>query len=184
MKMKIVADSSANLLALPDIDFGIVPLHVIVGENDYVDDDKIDLTAMQEDLSSYKGKTSPSPHEWENAFGDADVVFCITITSSLSGTYNSAVIAKDIYEQNHAGRKVYVLDSLSTGPEIALFIEKIAELVRDKKVDGITDLSDQSSREGMRICIELRRDVNPNVILNQLYKHTQLQDTFAVITCK
>ena len=78
MKMKIVADSSANLLALPDIDFGIVPLHVIVGENDYVDDDKIDLTAMQEDLSSYKGKTStssPSPHEWENAFGDADVVY-------------------------------------------------------------------------------------------------------------
>ena len=56
-----------------------------------------------------------------------------------------------------------------------------AELVRDKKVDGITDLSDQSSREGMRICIELRRDVNPNVILNQLYKHTQLQDTFGVI---
>ena len=60
MKMKIVADSSANLLALPDIDFGIVPLHVIVGENDYVDDDKIDLTAMQKDLSSYKGKTSTS----------------------------------------------------------------------------------------------------------------------------
>ena len=124
---EIVADSSANLLSLPDIDFGVVPLHIIVGENDYIDDDKIDLTAMQENLSSYKGKTStssPSPHEWENAFGDADVVFCITITSSLSGTYNSAVIAKDIYEHNHTGRKVYVLDSLSTGPEIALFIEK------------------------------------------------------------
>lgn len=133
MKMKIVADSSANLLSLPDIDFGLVPLHIIVGENDYIDDDKIDLTAMQENLSSYKGKTStssPSPHEWENAFGDADVVFCITITSSLSGTYNSAVIAKDIYEHNHTGRKVYVLDSLSTGPEIALFIEKIAELIK------------------------------------------------------
>lgn len=63
----------------------------------------------------------------------------------------------------------------------ARLIEKMAELVRDKKIDGITDLSDQSSREGMRICIELRRDVNPNVILNQLYKHTQLQDTFGVI---
>jgi DNA gyrase subunit A len=63
----------------------------------------------------------------------------------------------------------------------ARLIEKIAELVRDKKIDGITDLSDQSSREGMRICIELRRDVNPNVVLNQLYKHTQLQDTFGVI---
>ncbi|MBU3878376.1 DNA gyrase subunit A [Faecalicatena sp. AGMB00832] len=63
----------------------------------------------------------------------------------------------------------------------ARLIEKIAELVRDKKIDGITDLADQSNREGMRICIELRRDVNPNVILNQLYKHTQLQDTFGVI---
>ena len=63
----------------------------------------------------------------------------------------------------------------------ARLIEKIAELVKEKRVDGITDLSDQSNREGMRICIELRRDVNPNVILNQLYKHTQLQDTFGVI---
>ena len=63
----------------------------------------------------------------------------------------------------------------------ARLIEKIAEMVRDKKIDGITELSDQSSREGMRICIELRRDVNPNVLLNQLYKHTQLQDTFGVI---
>lgn len=63
----------------------------------------------------------------------------------------------------------------------ARLIEKIAELVRDKKIDGITDLSDQSSREGMRIVIELRRDVNANVLLNQLFKHTQLQDTFGVI---
>ena len=63
----------------------------------------------------------------------------------------------------------------------ARLIEKIAELVRDKKIDGITDLNDHSSREGMRICIDLRRDVNANVVLNQLYKHTQLQDTFGVI---
>ena len=63
----------------------------------------------------------------------------------------------------------------------ARLIEKIAELVKDKKIDGITELSDQSSREGMRVVIELRRDVNANVILNQLYKHTQLQDTFGVI---
>lgn len=63
----------------------------------------------------------------------------------------------------------------------ARLIEKIAELVRDKKVDGITGLRDESDREGMRIVIELRRDVNPTIILNQLYKHTQLQDTFGVI---
>ena len=62
----------------------------------------------------------------------------------------------------------------------ARLIEKIAELVRDKKIDGITDLNDHSSREGMQICIDLRKDANANVILNQLYKHTQLQDTFGV----
>lgn len=63
----------------------------------------------------------------------------------------------------------------------ARLVEKIGELVRDKKVDGITDLRDESSREGMRVVIELRRDVNPNILLNQLLKHTQLQDTFGVI---
>ncbi len=63
----------------------------------------------------------------------------------------------------------------------ARLIEKMAELVRDKKIDGITSITDESSREGMRINIELRRDVNANVVLNQLYKHTQLQDTFGVI---
>ena len=63
----------------------------------------------------------------------------------------------------------------------ARLIEKIAELVKDKKIDGITAINDHSNREGMRICIELRKDVNANVILNQLYKHTQLQDTFGII---
>ena len=63
----------------------------------------------------------------------------------------------------------------------ARLVEKICELVREKKIDGITEVADHTNREGMRICIELRRDANPNVILNQLYKHTQLQDTFGVI---
>lgn len=63
----------------------------------------------------------------------------------------------------------------------ARLIEKIVELVKEKKVDGITDIRDESNREGLRICIELRRDVNANILLNQLFKHTQLQDTFGVI---
>ena len=62
----------------------------------------------------------------------------------------------------------------------ARLIEKIAELVKDKKIDGITDLRDESDREGMRVVVEIRRDVNPNIVLNKLYKHTQLQDTFGV----
>ncbi len=63
----------------------------------------------------------------------------------------------------------------------ARLVEKIGELVKDKKLDGITDLRDESNREGMRVVIELRRDVNPNIMLNQLLKHTQMQDTFGVI---
>ena len=79
------------------------------------------------------------------------------------------------------GKNRIVVRELPYGVNKAKLIEKIAELVKDKRVDGITDLADQSSREGMRISIELRRDVNPNVVLNQLMKHTQLQDTFGVI---
>lgn len=79
------------------------------------------------------------------------------------------------------GKNRIVVTELPYMVNKARLIEKIAELVRDKKVDGITDLRDESDRQGMRVCIELRRDVNPNVILNLLYKHTQLQDTFGVI---
>ncbi|MEG1958018.1 MAG: DNA gyrase subunit A [Lachnospiraceae bacterium] len=83
-------------------------------------------------------------------------------------------------EPMHNGKNRIVVNELPYMVNKARLIEKIAELVRDKKVDGITDIGDQSNREGMRICIELRRDVNANVILNQLYKHTQLQETFGV----
>lgn len=79
------------------------------------------------------------------------------------------------------GKSRIVVTELPYMVNKARLIEKIAELVKDKKIDGITDLRDESSREGTRVCIELRRDANPNIILNQLYKHTQLQDTFGVI---
>lgn len=79
------------------------------------------------------------------------------------------------------GKNRIVVTELPYMVNKARLVEKIAELVRDKKIDGITELRDESDRTGMRICIELRRDVNANVLLNQLYKHTQLQETFGVI---
>ena len=79
------------------------------------------------------------------------------------------------------GKNRIVVTELPYMVNKARLIEKIAELVREKKIDGITELRDESDRQGMRICIELRRDVNPNVVLNLLYKHTQMQDTFGVI---
>ena len=79
------------------------------------------------------------------------------------------------------GRQRIVVTELPYMVNKARLIEKIAELVRDKKVEGISDLRDESSREGMRVVIELKKDANPNIVLNHLYKHTQLQDTFGVI---
>ena len=79
------------------------------------------------------------------------------------------------------GKNRIVVTELPYMVNKAKLIEKIAELVKEKKVDGITDLRDESDKSGMRIAIELRRDVNPNIVLNHLYKHTQLQDTFGVI---
>ncbi len=79
------------------------------------------------------------------------------------------------------GKNRIVVTELPYMVNKARLIEKIADLYKEKKIDGITDLRDESDRQGMRVCIELRRDVNPNVVLNQLYKHTQLQDTFGVI---
>ena len=98
-----------------------------------------------------------------------------------SGRGKIRVRAVSNIESMENGKNRIVVTELPYMENKAKLIEKISELHRDKRVDGITDLRDETSREGMRICIELRRDVNPNIVLNQLYKHTQLQDTFGVI---
>ena len=89
--------------------------------------------------------------------------------------------AKSQIEQMNNGKHRIIVTELPYNVNKARLIEKIAELVRDKRIDGITDLRDESDKSGMRIVIELRRDVDPRVILNQLYKFTQMQDTFGVI---
>lgn len=132
MKYKLVADSSANILTLSDMEFDSASMHIIVGEQEFVDDENIDVKQMQAAIDAHGGKTQtacPGPDAWITAFGDADVVFCVTITSHLSGAYNAAISAKGIYESDHPERKVYVLDSLSTGPEMILILEKLRELI-------------------------------------------------------
>lgn len=133
MNYKIVSDSSANLICVDEVNFATVPLHIIVSDRDFVDNENVDVNVMQNVLSSYKGKSStscPSSQEWIDAFGDADAVFCITITSNLSGSCNSAKMAASMYESKYSDRKVFVIDSLSTGPEMVLIINKIAELIK------------------------------------------------------
>lgn len=132
MNYKIVSDSSANLFQLDGLNFQSVPLHIIVADRDFEDNENLVLDEMQASLSSHNGKSStscPSSQEWMEAFSNADVVFCVTITSNLSGACNSAKIAASTYESEYPGRKVYVIDSLSTGPEMVLIINKISSLI-------------------------------------------------------
>ena len=135
-KMKIVADSSANLMKMNFVDFDAAPLKIITAEKEFVDDANLDLDAIVNYFSSYKGKSQtscPNPEDWLTAFGDAEDVFCITITSGLSGSYNAACIARDMYEDAHPGRRVYVIDSLSAGPELTLIAEKLEALIQEGK---------------------------------------------------
>ena len=131
--IKIVADSSANILTLPAMTFAAAPLKVITNEKEFVDDCNLDVDAMVAWFDAYKGKSKtscPNPADWLEAFGDADEIFCVTITSGLSGSYNSACIAKQMYESENEGKRVHVIDSLSAGPELVLIIEKLEQYIK------------------------------------------------------
>ena len=130
--VRIVADSSGDLMGPKRIPFASAALKICTAEKEYVDDENLDVKQMVDDLGSYKGKSStscPNVSDWLEAFGDAQHVFCVTITSSLSGSYNSAMLAKKSYMEDHPDRKVHVVNSLSTGPEMYLIIEKLEELI-------------------------------------------------------
>lgn len=130
--VKIVADSSANVKALQTVAFEAAPLKIITSEREFVDDRELDLEDMVSFFKVYKGKSQtscPNPGDWLTAFGDADDIFCVTITSGLSGSYNAACIAKSMYEAEHPGKRVFVIDSLSAGPELILILEKLEELI-------------------------------------------------------
>lgn len=133
MTYKIVSDSASNLLSMDgDFPYSTVPLHIIVGNQTFTDNEQLDTNQMYEALAAHKGKTStscPSPEDWINAFDNADAVFCVTITSGLSGSYASAHAAKQMYEEKYPDRVVYLVDSLSTGPEMVLLIEKLKEMI-------------------------------------------------------
>lgn len=130
-------------------------------------------TTIEEILSIVKGPDFPTGGEILGTRGIEEAY--------RTGRGKVRVRAVTNIETMPNGKSRIIVTELPYMVNKARLIEKIAEMVRDKKIDGITDLSDQSNREGMRVVIELRRDVNANVILNQLYKHTQLQDTFGVI---
>ena len=131
-KIKIVADSSCDMFELKHTEFETAPMKIITAEREFVDDASLDVDDMANYLYQFKGKSKsscPNTTDWIDAFGDADEIYCVTITSGLSGSYNSACAAKQIYESENEGKRVHVFDTLSAGPEITLIIEKIEECI-------------------------------------------------------
>lgn len=132
MKIKIVTDSASNMYSMEGVDFESVPLKIITNEKEYVDDASLDVEGMVAELSAYKGRSGtacPGVGDWLAAFEGYDIIYCVTIISTLSGSYNSAMTAKQQYEEENPGKKVFVLDSYSAGPEMKLHVQKLKELV-------------------------------------------------------
>lgn len=165
--VKIIADSSADIPEISDIAFESVPLKIITAQKEYVDDKNLDVKEMVGDLFSYNGKSStscPNENDYLSAFGDAQYVFCITITATLSGSYNAAMMAKKTYEESHPERRVFVLNSLTTGPEMVLFIEKIKELViKGLEFDEVCDeVLKYSEKTGLIFMLESMKNLANN----------------------
>lgn len=167
MKTRIVTDSSSDILTLPKVEFASAPLKIITAEKEYIDDERLNVRQMVDELSEYNGKSStscPNPADWLNAFGDAEQIFCITITGTLSGAYNAACAAKNSYEEMYPERKVFVLNSLSTGPEMRLIVDKLQELIGEKKdfyviCDTITQYS---KKTGLMFMLESMKNLANN----------------------
>ena len=143
MNTKIVVDSSASLYTLQGVDFECVPLKIITDDAEYLDNGTMDALGMAQTLRTYKGKTStscPNVSDWLAAYEGADEVYAITITGTLSGSYNAAQLAAEEYQQENPGKRVFVLDSLSTGPEQRLLAEHLRDLLAEgKEVDEICE---------------------------------------------
>lgn len=129
--VKFIADSSCDLLTIPGVNFSAVPLTIHTAEHVWTDDKHLNITAMLDTLASYKGRSytsCPGVGDWLNAFEGADILYVGTLTSGLSGTYNAALSAADMYRQKHPQARIEVFDTLSTGPELRLLMEKLVEL--------------------------------------------------------
>ena len=167
-KVKIVTDSSSDLYDLGDFPFASAPLCIMTDEKSYVDNDELSVAGMVEDLEAYSGRSRtscPNLGDWLAAFGDADEVYCITITSGLSGSYNSACIAAKQYEADNPGRRVLVIDSRSTGSEMVLLAEKIRDLLLlGRSFDEISaEIEKYSHKEtGLLFILESMRNLANN----------------------
>ncbi len=132
MNIKIVADSGSDILTLDKVPFQSVPLKINAGNREFCDTPDANRDEMLDFLKTYKGKSGsacPSSGEWIDAFSDADIVFCVAMTSALSGSYNSARVAAEKYMEDYPERRVFVIDTLSAGSEMGLIIKRLESLI-------------------------------------------------------
>ena len=170
---KIVTDSSADTLVLDGVDFASAPLTIVTDEKEYVDDATLDVAQMVEDLLKYSGRSStacPGVGDWLAAFGDAEEVFCVTITSNLSGSHNAAQVAAETYREQYPHRRVFVLDSLSTGPEMRLLLERLrGDLAAEMDFEAICeDVSAYSAKTGLLFVLESMKNLANNGRVSRL----------------
>lgn len=177
MNFKIVSDSSSNLLTFVGVPYATVPLKIRTQQREYVDDAALDVAAMVKDLSTVKGKTGtscPNIYEWKAAMEGADAVFAITITSNLSGSFAAAVQAKAELQAEDPDKKICVLDSLSTGPEMQLVIEKLAGLIAEGKSFEVieSEIREYLSHTHLIFCLQslanLARNGRVNAVVAKL----------------
>lgn len=172
MKVKIISDSSSNMFSMADVDFTSVPLRIVTNDKEYVDTPNLDVAAMVEDLSSYKGRSGtacPGVGDYLEAFEGYDEIYCVTITSNLSGSYNAAMTAKQQYEEDHPNAKVHIVDSLSAGAELKLHLNKLKEMVLEGKVfetivSEIEDYKENHTR--LQFCLESLHNLANNGRVN------------------
>ena len=171
--MRIVADSSADMLELDGVPFANAPLKIISSHKEYTDDAQLNVIEMLHELSDHGEKVStacPSVGDWLASFDDAPYVFCVAITSSLSGSYNAAMSAKLAYEEEFPGRRVFVIDSLSAGPGLRLIVEKLRDLILEgKDFDQICEeITEYQKHTGLLFIMESLKNMANNGRVSRL----------------
>ena len=148
MTWKIIADSGCDYRtyesAAPDTSFVSVPLTIQIGETIYTDDANLDTDKMMEDMyatTTASKSACPSPDDYMKAFEGADNIIVVTITGTLSGSHNSAQVAKKLYQEDHPTTNIHVIDSLSAGGEVDLLVRKLHQLIaQDLDFDQVVEV--------------------------------------------
>lgn len=165
--IRLIADSSSDRPALAGIPIEYVPLVISTEAQSFTDDDQLDVDELLQCLASYRGRSytaCPSVDAWLRAFEGGDEIYAVTITSALSGSYNSAMAARALYLQEHPGAKIAVFDSLSTGPELRLILEKLQDCVENglEFERTVQQVQDYQKHTGLLFCLHSLHNMAQN----------------------